>query len=163
MNSEEVQAPYARLRIRDRSSTDRHRADVRAFPACARAQMRKDSALSSVGNDFGTRRSRSLYAADRARPCIANFESPPIALARTFHQSGVSALRLRDGPSLASPTGSGTHVSTTLAKLSTNANKACCARPSGITRTCSMLAGSRCSALAGFSSCPDNFCSLRGG
>ncbi len=63
------------------------------------------------------------------KSCIANFESPAIAWPAFFSKRECRPRALATAASIASPPGSGTHVSTTLARLSKNANKACWARP----------------------------------
>jgi hypothetical protein len=63
------------------------------------------------------------------RSCIANRESPAIACPALLSSRACRPRALATATSIASPVGSGTHVSKILARLSTKAKKACWARP----------------------------------
>jgi len=96
------------------------------------------------------------------KSCIANFESPTIAWPALLSSWTCRRRALATAASIASPPGSGTHVSRILARLSTNANRACWDLPRRniSRRTCSMLAASRSSAPIIVSSRPLNSCSI---
>ena len=119
-------------------------------------------ALRSVGQAFAVAAEIHVrHASPRVtKSCIANFESPTIAWPAFFSKRACRPRALATAASIASPPGSGTHVSTTLARLSKNANKACWARPRRkISRlTCSIVAASRSSAPTSSSPRTDSSC-----
>jgi len=93
---------------------------------------------------------------------IAKCESPDIAWPALLSSRAWRPRALETAASIASPAGSGTHVSKILARLSTKANKACWARPKRkISRLIwSMLVASRSSAPIIVSSRPVNSWSI---